>query len=300
MNEPSINNFLRFTPTIEKVTFDSPSSISIGMLRLDQLHPIISGNKWYKLKYNIDEAVSNKASTLITYGGFYSNHLIATAAAAKAFHLKSIAIVRGIQGNNALTPTLQACKDFGMQLQFVTKEHYAQLKTSSGVTSLLQSYPNAFIVPEGGNNELGIKGTKEIGAFIPEDYTHVVVSVGSGSTIAGLRQALQKEKVVVGFIPMKQGKYLQEEPHLKSLDITLIDDFHFGGFGKYQPELIDFINRFYANNHLPLDIVYTGKMMFGVQQLIRQNYFPEGAKILCIHTGGLQGNVSVAELLDFE
>lgn len=300
MIEPSINHFLSFTPSIDKVILDTPSSLSLGMLRLDQIHPVISGNKWYKLKYNIEKALSNKANTLITYGGFYSNHLIATAAAAKAFGLKSSAIVRGLQGNKRLTPTLQACIELGMQLQFVSKEQYAQLKTTAGVASLLQRYPKAFVVPEGGNNELGIEGTKEIVSFIPEDYTHVAVSVGSGSTIAGIRQALKKELIVVGFIPMKQGKYLQEAPHLKTLNLTLFDEFHLGGFGKYQPELIYFMNRFYANNRIPLDIVYTGKMMLGLQQLIIQNYFPKSAKILCIHTGGLQGNVSVAGQLDFE
>lgn len=270
---------------------------TIQMLRLDLLHPVVSGNKWFKLKYNLRQAALEEKQVILTFGGAYSNHLIATAAAAQASGLKSIGIVRGLHAEATMTPTLQACQEYGMQLQFVSREAYRFLKTGEGMASVQEQYPHAFIVPEGGNNEQGLRGAMEIATYIPDTITHVAVSVGSGCTFSGIRKALNPSVKLLGFVPMKQGRYLANDWQLEQGNYALIDDYHLGGFGKCTDELIAFMNQFYQINNIPLDRVYTAKMMLGMQHLIRLNHFPEEATILAIHTGGTQGNSSIEDKL---
>lgn len=294
------NDFSKI-PT-QKIVFSPQhvfSKISVAMLRLDLLHPVISGNKWFKLRYNLAFAQSHQFKTVLSFGGAYSNHLIATACAASAAGLRSVGIVRGVYAAQNKTETLQHCEALGMQLHFVSREEYAQKEDEKWLQQLREKYPDTYIIPEGGNNELGRKGIAEIATLISPDYTHVAVSVGSGATFAGLRNALPESIKLIGFAPMKQGSYLAQNIATIKQNKELKDEFHFGGFGKWNKKLLDFMNEFYAQQHIPLDVVYTAKMMYGVQTLIAQNYFPEGAKLLCIHTGGLQGNVSVKSLLNF-
>lgn len=271
----------------------------VDLLRLDLLHPVISGNKWFKLKYNIEDALNKNYSTVLTFGGAYSNHLIATSAAAKELRLKSIGIVRGHHAKENYTATLQECAAMGMQLHFVSREEYKLKNDEQGLQQLAQRFPDAYIIPEGGNNKLGMKGAEEIAGYIPEDITYVAVSVGSGTTFTGLRDALPEKVRLLGFVPMKNGKYLADGIKSGKGNRELIDDYHFGGFGKWNDELLHFMNEFYRQYQVTLDVIYTGKMMYGLQQLLQQNYFPADAKILCIHTGGLQGNTSVKEQLCF-
>lgn len=277
--------------------------VTLSVLRLDQIHPVVSGNKWFKLKYNMDDAKKRGYSAILTFGGAFSNHLIATAAAAKAFGLSSVGIIRGLHAENNLTATLQACKDMGMQLHFVSREDYSKKETTSFLQYIRLQYPNAYIVPEGGDNENGRKGTGEIAAFIPAACTHVALAIGTGATFAGIRNKLDKNISMLGFTAMKGGAYLEMaiRGHLQdpAADLELITDYHFGGFAKHNEALIRFMNTFYDTSGIPLDMVYTAKMTYGILELIQQGKFPAGSKIVCIHTGGLQGNDSIKQLLHY-
>jgi 1-aminocyclopropane-1-carboxylate deaminase len=288
--------------TIESALL-SAHQIELGILRLDQIHPIVSGNKWYKLKYNIAEAIQNGYQSVLTFGGSYSNHLIATASAAKVLGLASVGLIRGLHSKENYTETLHACENMGMQLHFITRTEYDQKETATFLEGLHLQYPDSFIIPEGGNNEYGRKGTTEIAVLVPDSYTHVALPVGTGATFAGIRTCLNKEVSMLGFAAMKGGAYLE-----KAIRATLpenqdnwsvIVDYHFGGFAKCNDVLIDFMNAFYHKHNVPLDRVYTAKMLFGVMDMITQGKITNGSKVLCIHTGGLQGNASIQDRLDF-
>jgi 1-aminocyclopropane-1-carboxylate deaminase len=276
-----------------------PYVSGISMLRLDVLHPVISGNKWYKLKYNVQQAQKNGYDTILTFGGGYSNHLVATAAAAHMAGLKSVGFVRGVYV--VPTPTLQTCAEYGMQLIPILQEEYKLKSDAAWLQELQHKYPKAHIVPEGGANEWGRAGVAEIADYIDHTYSHVCVSAGTGTTYTGLRNALPAAIQVYGYVPMKGGTYLEDEvqQHLLTANCQLFADWHFGGFGKVSDELIAFMNAFYKTTAIALDIVYTGKMMYGIQQQLRQGVFPQDANILCIHTGGLQGNASVKDRLQY-
>lgn len=275
---------------------------AVDMLRLDLLHDVVSGNKWYKLRLNIQYALDHGYNAILTFGGGYSNHLVATAFAAKLFGLKSIGVVRGKY--HKLTPSLQECVDYGMELEFVTQEDYKNKQQPEWARQLVANFDEVFIIPEGGANELGRKGAGLIARFIDDSYTHVAVSVGTGTTFIGLRNELPGRQYLLGFVPMKQGSYLADDirQHLEpdqDRNWQLFDEWHFGGFGKWNKELLQFMNEFYHINHIPLDVVYESKMMYGIGQMIERGEFAPEARILCIHGGGLQGNSSVKDFLDF-
>ncbi len=277
------------------VAFPYKAGVLIAMLRLDKLHAVVSGNKWFKLKYNLQAALDRNYRQVLTFGGAYSNHLVATAAAAAYFGLLSVGIVRGLHAQHALTPTLKSCIEYGMKLYFVSRQDY-DLKQDAGYLKMLQeSYFTSFIIPEGGNNDLGRDGAGNIASFIPADITTVCLPVGTGTTFAGLRNSLPRRIKMIGFTAMKGGEYLavgiaNNIKQSKAANWQLNTEYAFKGFAKTTPELIRFIQSFYKQTAIPLDIVYTGKMMFGINQLLQQEAFAEGEKILCIHTGGLQGN----------
>ncbi len=275
---------------------------ALDMLRFDQLHPIISGNKWFKLRLNIRHAIDGGFKTIVTFGGGYSNHLIATAYAAKMFGIKSIGIVRGRY--HTLTATLADCQNAGMELIFVSNEEYERKEDTDWIRELASHFDELFIIPEGGANEWGRAGAGLIDRFVKQDYTHIALSVGTGTTLAGLRNKLDSKQHMLGFVPMKQGTYLKDyiTEHLhadKNTNWQLFDHWHLGGFGKWNDELLHFMNDFYRTTNIPLDIVYTSKMMFGIRQLLAEGFFAPDARVLCIHTGGLQGNVSVKDKLDY-
>jgi 1-aminocyclopropane-1-carboxylate deaminase len=191
----------------------------------------------------------------------------------------------------------------GMQLHFISRADYSRKETDVFLTSISQRFPQAYIIPEGGNNENGRKGTEEIAALIPLSYRHVALPVGTGATFSGIRNALHKDIQILGFTAMKGGGYLEgtiKESLKEPLpNWELITDYHFGGFAKHDRVLIDFMNAFYGKFKVPLDMVYTSKMMAGIFDLIKSGKFPKGSKILCIHTGGLQGNHSIKDLLHY-
>ncbi|GAA4466789.1 pyridoxal-phosphate dependent enzyme [Nemorincola caseinilytica] len=273
---------------------------ALDMLRLDLLHPVVSGNKWYKLRLNLGWARDHERKTIVTFGGAFSNHLVATAFAAKEFGLKSVGIVRGRQ--EQLTPTLQECREYGMELIFVTREDYTNRHQPEWAEQMVQHFDEIYIVPEGGANELGRAGAGLLTRFVDKSYSHVALAVGTGTTMAGLRSKLDATQHILGFVPMKQT---EEQRHYVAAHTPanmaqtwdLIADTAFGGFGKWNEELLRFMNEFYAENQVPLDVVYTGKMMYRLRGLMDDNHFSSCDRILCIHSGGLQGNVSVQEQL---
>jgi 1-aminocyclopropane-1-carboxylate deaminase len=271
------------------------NNIEVSMLRLDLLHPIISGNKWYKLKHNIAIATTEGRNTILSFGGAYSNHLIATAAAAQNAGLKSIGMVRGLHAEQEKTQVLQQCAAMGMELHFLNREEYSRKAEVPFLQALSDQFNHPFIIPEGGANDEGRVGAGEIAKLIPDDYTHICLSVGTATTLIGLRNALPLAQNVMGFAPMKGGTYLNEHiSHFllpeKNAQWSLTDWYHFGGFGKVTSRLYEFMGIFYADYGFPLDKVYTAKMMFGIKDLIPEDTFDIGSKILCIHTGGLTGN----------
>lgn len=272
---------------------------ALDMLRLDLVHPVISGNKWYKLRLNVMYAQDHGFKTILTFGGGYSNHLIATAYTARHLGLRSVGIVRGKYPQ--LTPTLEDCAAEGMELIFVTKEDYDRQGEPEWEQQLAAQFDSLYIVPEGGANEWGRKGAGLITKFIKPSYTHIALSVGSGTTMCGIRNKTMPDQHILGFAPMKKGVYLKDHiaPHLAPDHDTnwqLYDNWHFGGFGKWNDELVSFMNDFYELNNIPLDIIYTSKMMYGMRELIHTGHFTPSDKILCIHSGGLQGNASVKGL----
>jgi 1-aminocyclopropane-1-carboxylate deaminase len=275
---------------------------AVDILRLDLLHPVISGNKWFKLRLNLKHAAEKGFKTIVTFGGGYSNHLIATAFAAKIFGLRCVGIVRGHY--NLLTPTLEACRAQGMELIFVSQEDYKNKHQPDWVGKIVSHFDEIFIIPEGGANEWGRTGAGLIDRFIKDSYSHIVLAVGSGTTLIGLRNKLNIKQQILGFTPMKQGAYLAGHIHKhlkedKDRNWRVLDKWHFGGFGRWDEKLIGFMNEFYRVNKIPLDIIYTSKMMYGLHEMLHDNFFSSCDKILCIHSGGLQGNTSVRDELEF-
>ncbi|WP_333695137.1 1-aminocyclopropane-1-carboxylate deaminase/D-cysteine desulfhydrase [Flavobacterium sp.] len=272
--------------------FQNSNGVSLYIKREDLLHPVVSGNKFRKLKYNILEAKSLDCTTIITFGGAYSNHIVAVAYAGKKAGLKTIGIIRGdeIEKDVELNPTLKNAKLFGMELVFVSRSHYKNKHESEYVDELKAKYGSFYLVPEGGTNHFGVKGCEEI--LEPTDtlFDYIACSVGTGGTISGLINSLKEHQKVLGF-PALKGAFIKEDirKFAKNNQWDLISDYHFGGYAKINSDLVRFINTFKSDFNIPLDPVYTGKMMYGLFDKIEKNHFPDGSKILAIHTGGLQG-----------
>lgn len=262
------------------------------MKREDLIHPFVSGNKFRKLKYNLFQSNAENQQQILTFGGAFSNHIAAVAALGQCNQMKTIGIIRGDELSNAIdqNPTLRFAQECGMQFDFVSRETYRRKTEDSFLKQLEQKWGSFYLIPEGGTNALAVAGCEEILTQTDADFDFICCSVGTGGTIAGLINSAKPQQKILGF-PALKGDFLNEEicRFATKKNWDLIPDYHFGGYGKVTPELIDFINRFYRETQIPLDPIYTGKMVFGVIDLIQKNYFPNGSKILMIHTGGLQG-----------
>ncbi len=273
--------------------------VSVSVLRLDKIHPLVSGNKLFKLHYFLEEAVNSGHKTIITFGGAYSNHLAATAYACKVLHLKSIGIVRG-EKPDKLSHTLQQCLQDGMQLQFISRKEYATKHDPVFISGLEASFGKCTVIPEGGYHPLGAKGAALIMDLIKDNiYTHVCTATGTETTLAGILMVAKAEQTVIG-IPVLKGmtdnkirikQLTQQQEEFKNLSI--FNNYHFGGYAKKNDSLIEFMNHCWLHYRLPLDFVYTAKMFFGIIDRIKADAFLKGSKILCLHTGGLQGNKSL-------
>lgn len=281
-------------PVIEPIPLPicDRKEIYLSVLRLDQVHPIISGNKFWKLKYNLKTAVEQNNKGILTFGGAYSNHIYAAAAASREVGLACLLFIRGEQPQ-PLNYTLRSVLDWGAQLHFISREEYRSRNDDAYLNHLQQKYPDHYIIPEGGTNHLAIKGIIEGMKFmnVKDQFDYECCPVGTGGTMAGIISTISGGKIL-GF-PALKGDFIKTdmEQLLSSEDIhvdtkwEIISDYHFGGYAKFNQQLIDFINQF----PLTTDPIYTGKMFYGIVDLITKNYFPPESRILAVHTGGLQG-----------
>jgi len=268
--------------------------VDLFIKRDDLLHPEISGNKWRKLKYNLFELEKSDKNGFITFGGAYSNHLHAVAAAGKEFDFVTVGIVRG-EKPVILSPTLQNCEKLGMELIFVSREEYRLKEKSNLIEEIIKSHSHLILLPEGGANYLALKGCTEIVDEIAIPFNYLCVACGTGATMAGILLNNRNDFQAIGFPVLKGGDFIADEirqlnPNVDS-DFELKTDYHFGGYAKYTHELLEFIREFETQTTIQLEQVYTGKMMFGIFDLAQKGYFTKGSKIVALHTGGLQGKV---------
>ncbi|MEN3978605.1 pyridoxal-phosphate dependent enzyme [Acinetobacter sp. CWB-B33] len=268
--------------------------VTLAIKRLDSVHPQISGNKFFKLKYNFAAAQQQGLKQVLTFGGAYSNHIAATAYAAHLFGMQSIGIIRGEElALKALNPTMQTAQGFGMQLQFVSREMYRQKQSADFIQQLQAEFPNSYIIPEGGTNPLAIQGCTEILSPADlENFDLICCAAGTGGTIAGLIEASVAHQHVLGFSALK-GDFLTQDVKQWTArrNWRITDEFCQGGYAKTTLELMQFIQEFEAAYSIPLEQVYTGKMLFGIQQMILRGEIKPEQRILVLHTGGLQGKI---------
>lgn len=291
---------IEYTPIIQKVSsrLFSETEIEVSVLRLDLIHPQISGNKWFKLKYNLEEAKKLGLDTILTFGGAFSNHIHATAVTCKEFGFKSIGIIRGEKGseNNF---TLSEAKKYGMQLHFVSREEYKQKESEEFPDQLKKQFGKFYLIPEGGNNSFGEKGCEEI--LPPENnFDLIFCACGTGTTFKGIQRSLKPNQKLIGINVLKfpsehQDTSIQNFTNsppdsYRDQNSLIVHDYHFGGYAKHTNELLEFKNRFESENNIPLDYVYTAKLFYAVNDLISINKIAKKSKVLIIHSGGLQGN----------
>lgn len=282
---------------LENPVFEK-KNIKLQLARLDKIHPVVSGNKLFKLHYFLDEAMQSNHKTMVSFGGAYSNHLVAIAFAGKESGLKSIGIVRGEEPKN-LSHTLQQCLQYGMQLQFITRNEYKNTGQPDFINNLKLKYGDFTLVPEGGYHPLGAAGASLIIDLLKDkNATHICTATGTATTLAGLLLKAQQSQQVITVPVIKNMNDIEERLFYlinkkKHNNLQIFDDYHFGGYAKKTEELINFMNVFYTNYGVPTDFVYTAKMMYAILDKINNNFFPAGSSIVCLHTGGLQGNQSL-------
>lgn len=272
--------------------------IKLYIKREDLNHPTIQGNKYRKLKYNLAAAKSEGKSTLLTFGGAFSNHIFATAAAGKAFDFQTVGVIRG-ERIEPLNSTLKFAEMNGMTLHFVSRSAFRNKENEDFIEDLKQQFGDFYLLPEGGSNTLAVKGCAEIMDEIEMDFDVICSAVGTGGTLAGLISVTKNRAKVLGFPALKGGDFLktaiegllesENKNKIENKNWQLITDYHFGGYAKFKPELIDFINDFKQQFDIQLEPIYTGKMLFGIFDLIQNDFFKTNTTIIAIHTGGLQG-----------
>jgi len=276
----------------QQIILPKKHDVELFIKREDKIHTTISGNKYRKLKYNLIEAEKQGFKNLLTFGGAYSNHIAAVASAGKKYGFNTIGVIRGEELGSKINQneTLAFAIKCGMQLKFVSREAYKNKISEAFIENLKNNFGEFYLIPEGGTNALAVKGCEEILIESDIDFDYVCCAVGTGGTISGLINCSQNSQQVLGF-PSLKGDFLKDDisKFTAKNNWKLVTDYHFGGYAKINLELISFINEFKQRFNIPLDPIYTGKMMFGVFDLIEKGYFPKGSKILAIHTGGLQG-----------
>ena len=269
----------------------------LDILRLDKIHPTISGNKWFKLKHNLQEAIAQNKESIITIGGAYSNHILATAAACKELGLKSFGLIKGDKPAEP-SCTLQAAIEWGMQIDFKPRSFFQQPELLNSIIN--EEYPDSYLVEEGGRNDKGILGAEEILRLVnPGKYRYICCSIGTGTMMAGIVNASENGQKVIGLSSLKildreneLSRFLETKTYARK-NYEIIYDYHFGGYARYSEGLIQFMNDFNSITSIPTDIVYTAKLIYGTLDLIKSGYFEPQMGILVIHSGGLQGNCSL-------
>ena len=271
--------------------------VRLFIKRIDKIHPFVSGNKWFKLKYNLFEAKKQGLNTLLTFGGAYSNHISATAFAAKEKGINSIGIIRG-EEYLPLNPTLRFAIDNGMKLHYISRSNYKEKTSANFLEDLKNQFGDFYLINEGGTNELAIQGAKEI-LDTNDTQDYICCPVGTGGTIAGIINASTDKQTVIGFSAIKGIDALEKDikKWTTKNNYKFINTYVGSGYAKVNEKLVKFINEFNIIHDIPLDAIYTGKMMMGILDLVAKDYFPRGSSILAIHTGGLQGNKGMNERL---
>jgi 1-aminocyclopropane-1-carboxylate deaminase len=274
--------------------------VQLWIKRDDLLHPVISGNKWRKLKYIVDHALSLEITTLISMGGAFSNHLHTLAYVGKALGLKTIGIIRG-EPSDIFTSTLMDMRSWGMELKFVSRSDYRELRQYKSGSALPGLKPGQYWVPEGGSQTLALTGIAELVDEITIPYDTLCVACGTGTTLAGMSEAVPEQVSVLGVAALKNAGFLRTDverllgPTLSNWHINL--DYHFGGFAKTHSQLTAFMEEFELKTGIPLEPVYTGKMLYALYDLIKKHSFKPGHRIIALHTGGLQGKRGFKEIM---
>jgi 1-aminocyclopropane-1-carboxylate deaminase len=282
-------------PDLNKITTDEikvpllqNKNVQFDVLRLDKIHPVISGNKWFKLKYHLDNFNAGNYNGIITFGGAWSNHIVATACASYLQKIKCIGIIRG-ERPGQLSNTLLEAANYEMELKFISRDTYAQKNSIEFLESIKKEFPGHYIIPEGGAGKEGEKGAGEILQYADgKNYTHIACAIGTGTMFNGTREAALVNQNILGIVVLKGWKVEN-----KTNNTEMFLNYHFGGYAKYNLTLINFMNEFFRLTNIPTDFVYTGKLAFALFDLIKKDHFPPGSKILMIHSGGLQGNDSL-------
>ena len=277
------------------------NEIEVFIKRLDLIDPFISGNKLFKLKHNVDRALLEKKNMLITFGGAFSNHILATAAYAKKKNIDCLAIVRG-EEYSELNPLLTLAKEYGMNFCFVSRKEYAKRNDNNYVSELIRKYKKAFIVPEGGNNKLGVLGAEEILETQDKSFDYIICPIGTGATLSGIVNSSNISQKVIGINCINDTKDINKNISQKTNknNWEIINEFNFGGFAKFDNLLTEYLKKFKLNYKITLDLNYTTKMFFGFEKLIERRYFHRKSKVLLIHTGGTYGNLGFNYLYDLD
>jgi 1-aminocyclopropane-1-carboxylate deaminase len=273
------------------------ANISVWIKRDDLNHPFIQGNKLHKLQYNLQAAKRLGCNQLISFGGAYSNHIAALSVAGKENHFKTLAYIRGDELANQpekWSHTLINAQKNGMEFVFLTRKQYREKNSQTFLQTLKTNYPNAFIIPEGGSNRLAIKGFKQTTQTLEKqcsNWTHLITAVGTGGTLAGLRENTCERKKILGVASLKDAQYLNDEIKklTKKKNWQLLTDYHGGGYAKTTTEILENQQWFEKTFNIKLDPIYTNKMLNGFLQELRKGHFPAGSTVILYHSGGLQG-----------
>ncbi len=279
-----------------KIPLFEEAGIEFWVKRDDLIHPTVSGNKWRKLKFNLEKAKELGYSKILTFGGAFSNHIASVGAIAKGSNLKIHAMVRGDELNSNSNPTLREADSNGLNLHFVSRADYKLWKKLEKGESISEKWKDHYIIPEGGANEEGVRGCESIMQEISIDFSHICLSAGTGTTAAGILRSNASSKILV-FPALKNAFSLEEDilsrqvdPNFKKEQLELITQYHFGGFAKVPEDLINFTSVIKEEYGLPLDYLYTAKAFYGLMDLVKRGEVKAGSKVLFYHSGGLQGN----------
>lgn len=283
-----------------KLSLLKDKNIELWVKRDDLIHAEISGNKFRKLKYNLIQAEKEGCKKILTFGGAYSNHIAATACAGNLFGFETIGIIRGEEPKQ-WNETLKRANEHGMKLKFVSREDYSRKNTTAFLDALKKEFGSFFAIPEGGANSLGVKGCAEIMNEVNKNFNYVAVACGTGTSLAGILSSLDRDIKAIGFPVLKGGEFIKNDlekllgEKFESGKLILQTNYHFGGYAKITEDMVHFANEFYASTGIPLDLVYTAKMFFGLMEMIKNDHFPQDSRIMAVHTGGLQGNKGMQE-----
>ncbi|GAA4352504.1 pyridoxal-phosphate dependent enzyme [Hymenobacter saemangeumensis] len=287
------------SPYLQELAEPAAQTQGVRLLlwRDDLAHPELPGNKARKLKYNLAAAREQGHTTLLTFGGAYSNHIAAVATAGRLYGLRSIGLIRGDE-TRPLNPTLAQAQADGMALHYLDRSSYRRRQEPAFLQEVMARFGPAYLLPEGGTNALALPGCAELVAEIREQvaFDALAVAVGTGGTLAGLLTGLRKPEQALGIAALKDGGFLRAEVDALTqqacgqtfTNYSLQTDYHLGGYASYSADLLAFIEQFRQRHSILLDPIYTGKLLYGVLDLIRKEHFARGSTVVAIHTGGLQ------------